>query len=260
MSRSADRRAARRIPADQTSAQPRRDRADRLAEELRGRIGSGALPPGDRLDEASLATEFGASRNAVREALDLLRAEGLIERRRGAGTRVLPAKFGHGLDRLAGLAEALADRGSVRNRVLAAEELAGHPEPGADRLGLGDGEPVVRLERLRLINGEPLSLDLSYLPVDVGRPLLDADLEGTDVFALIEAGGHRLGLAEVTVHASNASAAVAAALGIEPGDAIFTIERLTRLADGRPVDDEVLRVRADRLSLHATLRRGAAPR
>lgn len=256
---SPDRR-PRRIPADQTSAQPRRERAERLADDLRGRILSGAVPPGDRLDEASLTAEFDASRNAVRDALDLLRAEGLIERRRGAGTRVLAAKFGHGLDRLAGLAEALADRGAVRNEVLRAEELAAHPDPEADRLGLGPGEPVVRLERLRLINEEPLSLDLSYLPADIGRPLLDADLEGTDVFALIEAGGHRLGLAEVTVHATNASAAVAQALRIEPGDAIFTIERLTRLADGRPVDDELLRVRADRLSLHATLNRGTGPR
>lgn len=251
-----ERREPRRIPADQTSARPRRDRAERLAADLRGRIVSGALPPGDRLDESALAAESRASRNVTREALDLLRAEGLIERRRGSGTRVLEAKFGHGLDRLAGLAEALAERGSVHNQVRVAEVVAEPPAPVADRLGLSPGDPVVRLERLRLIDDVPLSLDLSHLPADVGRPLLDADLAGTDVFALIEAAGHRLGRAELTVHATNATPRVARALRIEPGDAIFTIERLTRLADGRPVDDEVLQVRADRLAFHATVHRG----
>jgi len=41
---------------------------------------------------------------------------------------------------------------------------------------------------------------------------------------------------------------------------VFVIDRLTRLADGTPVDVETLRIRADRMSLRATLYRGSEKR
>jgi GntR family transcriptional regulator len=245
-----------RIPAEWTSAHPRKQRAQRLAEQLRQQILAGQFSEGDRLDESQLAATYDASRNTVREALGLLRGDGLIDRKRGAGTTVHIPKYGHGLDRLAGLAEILSGYGTVRNQVLGAERLSSTPAEVAERLDLDPSSDVVRLERLRFVSDEPLSYDVSYLPVDIGEPLLSADLAGNDVFALIETTtGRRLGRAEVTVHAANADSDVAGILEILEGAAIFTIERLTRLPDGRPVDAEVLQVRADRLALQATVYR-----
>lgn len=83
------------------------------------------------------------------------------------------------------------------------------------------------------------------------------DLTGRDVFALIEdATGCLLGRAEIAVHAVSAGLDTAELLGIPARAAVFAIERLTYLADGRPVDAESLRIRADRLTLQATLHRG----
>ncbi|GAA1581175.1 GntR family transcriptional regulator [Kribbella karoonensis] len=246
----------RRIPAGWTSVYPRSQRAERLAGELRDQILAGRFGEGERLEEAVLAARHTASRNTVREALELLRREGLIERRRGAGTTVRAPKYGHGLDRLTGLAEALAGYGTVRNRVVSAERLPAAPDRILDRLELEPGSGVVRLERLRFVNDEPLSYDISYLPADIGVPLLDADLVTNDVFGLIEqTSGQSLGRAELTVHATNAEPDVAAQLGLITGAAIFTIERLTRLADDRPVDSEVLQIRADRFALEAVVHR-----
>jgi len=90
--------------------------------------------------EERLVAEFGTIRNAVRDALDLLRGEGLIT----------PS-----------------------------------PEITA-RLALPDETPVVHLERLRRLNGVPLSLDQTYLEPELGRALLEEDLEHEDVFVLIE--------------------------------------------------------------------------
>src|SRR2546423_7160068 len=82
-----------------------------------------ALPP-----ETRLAAELGVSRNVVREALDLLRAEGLITRVPGAGTFVTGAKLPQGLGRLEGLAEALAGPHlPVDNRVLSGGEATATP-------------------------------------------------------------------------------------------------------------------------------------
>ncbi|MFB9833778.1 GntR family transcriptional regulator, partial [Actinoallomurus acaciae] len=211
-------------------------------------------------DERTLATQLGASRNAIREALGLLRAEGLITRRRGVGTVVAQQRYGHSLDRLAGLAETLLGRGTITNEVRAAHPVADMPDAVARRLELPRDAGAVYLERLRRLDGEPLSLDATYLPLDIGRPLLECELTDQDVFVLLERiSGQPLGRADLAVHAMTAGADTAALLGIPAGAAVFAIDRLTRLADGRPVDAETVHIRADRLVLQATLHRGAVP-
>lgn len=242
------------------SSRPRAQRARQVADLLRQQITSGAFPSGVLPDERALGVRFGASRNAVREALGLLRDEGLVVRRQGLGTLVATAKYDHGLDRLVGLAEALTGHGTITNEVRAAHPVARPPSAIAERLGLADSDGAVYIERLRSSDGVPLSLDATYLVADIGLPLLEGDLAGRDVFAMIEeTTGCLLGSAEVSVHAVSADPDTAALLGIAPGAAVFAIERLTRLADGRPVDVESLRIRADRLTLRTTLHRLTEP-
>ena len=248
---------ARRIPPEWVSSRPRAERARRVAEDVRQLISSGRFPDGALPDERTLAGRLDASRNAVREALGLLRDEGLVTRRRGVGTVVVTPTYGHGLDRLAGLAEALEGYGTVTNEVLAAEAAADPPAEVAERLNLMAGATAVRVERVRRVDGEPVSLDTTYLTAGVGRDVLRGDLENRDIFAVIEeAIGGPLGRADIEVRAASADPRTAELLGIGPGDPVFVIDRLTRLADGTPVDAEILRIRADRLTLRATLHRG----
>ena len=88
-----------------------------------------------------------------------------------------------------------------------------------------DGEPVVALERLRLLDGEPLSLDASYLPADIGTPLLDLDLTRNDVFVLIERElGLPLGSAAVSIEAVTADVAVAGLLRVRQGSPLLFLE------------------------------------
>lgn len=257
MARTVDGTQGRRIPAEWTSSRPRAERARRVADALRRQIAAGDFADGAIPDEQALAARFSASRNTVREALRLLGDEGLIRRRRGVGTTVVTPKYGHGLDRLAGLAETLTGHGTVTNEVRVAEVVRDPPAAVAEQLGLAPGAPAVHLERLRRLDGLALSLDDTYLPADVGRAVLGGDLAGRDLFALIEeTSGRALGRADVAVHAVAADRATAGLLDVPPGAAIFRIDRLTRLADGRPVDAETLRIRADRMTLTATLHRG----
>ncbi|MEU7744601.1 GntR family transcriptional regulator [Nonomuraea sp. NPDC049158] len=233
----------------------RADRARQVADLLRRQIIHGSFPHGQLPLEAVLAREFGISRNTVREALDLLREEGLVERSPGVGTTVVAEKYPHGLHRLLGLAETLHEHGRVTNQVRTMT-LIEPPAPVSHRLGLAPGEQVVYLERLRNLNGLPLSLDLTYLVRDVGEPLFDADLANNDIFVLLEQiAGQPLGMAELTLEAVNADPHTAAALGTPRGAALLMVERLTHLADSRPVDLEFIRFRGDRLTMRGHLRR-----
>ena len=243
--------AATTVAAHRARRRLRADRARQLADLLRQQALSGAFPGGTLPHESTLATEYGTSRNTVREALDLLRAEGLVERQPGVGTVVVAHKYPHGLDRLMGLAETLREHGRVTNEV----RTVG-PAPVADRLGLAPGTDVLYIERLRRLGGLPLSLDLTYIPLDIGTELLGADLENTDVFRLLEAvTGQHLGHAEITLEAVSADTHSAAVLEAPRGAAVLMLERLTHLADGRPVDLEFIRFRGDRNTMSGLLHR-----
>ncbi len=234
---------------------PRADRARQVADVLRQQVLSEAFGAGPLPHEDVLAQEFGASRNTVRQALDLLRGEGLVRRVPGSGTLVAAEKVPHGLNRLEGLAETLHEHGEVVNEVRSFGPVRA-PGAVARRFGLPDGADVVYVERLRRLNGLPLSLDLTYLAPDIGALLEPADLAHRDVFRLIEeAAGQPLGAADITLEAVNADAHSAAVLEVPRGSALLMLERLSTLADGRPVDLEYVRFRGDRLAMRGRLLR-----
>lgn len=250
-------RPARAVPVSLGSARRRRaDRARQVADVIRQQVLQGGfrrvLP-----DERSLAAEFRVSRNTVRQALDVLRDEHLIERIPGVGTVVVAAeKYAQGLDQLLGLAESLHEHGTVTNEVRMAEP-ARPPRAVADRLRLlNQDTDAVYIERLRRLDGVPLTLDLTYVTPDVGAPLLYQDLPRHDLYPLIEQiAGQPLGTADIRLEAVNADAHSAAVLDVPRGAALLVIERLSHLADGRPVALEFIRLRGDRFTMRARPRR-----
>jgi GntR family transcriptional regulator len=235
---------------------PRADRARLAADVLRQQIHAGAYPDG-LPPESELAAEFFVSRNTIREALTILKNEGLIERGPKVGTHVARRKYDHGLDALLGLKETFKDLGEVRNEVRAAMPVTAPPSV-ASRLRLKHGEPAVFVERLRYLGDLPLSLDLTYLTPDIGSQILsyplESPLEKQDLFALIEqVSGQRLGSASLAVEAITADAHSAATLQVPVGAALLMLERLTSLDDGKPVDLEYIRMRGDRITMRGNL-------
>ncbi|GAA2439184.1 GntR family transcriptional regulator [Mycolicibacterium llatzerense] len=241
-------------PTDPTPLRRRADRARQVADVLRHQVRDGVYSDG-LPGEAELVAEFSVSRNTVREALAILKAEGLIDRGPRVGTHVAQRKYDHGLHALVGLKETFKDFGEVRNEVRAATQLPA-PAAVARRLQLGPGEPVVFIERLRYLGDLPLSLDLTYLAPDIGAAVLEHSLETNDVFALIEqVTAQRLGTADIALEAVSADPHTAATLDIPAGGAILMLERLTTLDDGRPVDLEYIRLRGDRITMRGNLLR-----
>lgn len=219
---------------------------------LRYQIHTGSYDDGLPV-ENDLAEEFAVSRNTIREALAVLKNEGMIDRGPKVGTHVTQRKYDHGLDALLGLKETFKSYGDVRNVVRAAMSVAAPPSV-AQRLRLAPGQQVVFVERLRFLGDLPLSLDLTYLAPDIGAEILAQSLETNDVFALIEqVSGQQLGSATLALEAIPADAHSAATLQMPDGAPLLMLERLTSLDDGRPVDLEYIRMRGDRITMRSNL-------
>lgn len=200
-------------------------------------------------DEAALQLAHRASRGAVRAALALLRDEGLIERYQGSGTFVVAHKAINRFDELSGLRG--GDR--VGHEVLDCEVLP-TPDIVAELLNLDVGTEVLRLDRRTTASGEAVGVWTNYLPLELGAPLArpGADLSGEYYHALERLCGLAVAYANLSTEAVAADPMVAATLNIPVGAPLLRLERVVYLADGRPVDFGVGRIRGDRLRMSGT--------
>lgn len=156
-----------------------------LANRFAKLIRSGRLPPGARLpSEADCSRHSGVSRLTVRQAMAKLRSEGLISRTRGGGTFISPVKVQHHLA-FSFEEEMLASGIEVTPHFLSWRKVA-PPATVASALRLGPGELAFRLDRLRLIYGTPIGLEIRFLREDIGEKLDPGDLRTEPIFTVLQ--------------------------------------------------------------------------
>jgi GntR family transcriptional regulator len=113
-------------------------------------------------------------------------------------------------------------------------------------LQLGKRDKVCELQRLRFLNREPISLDISYVSSELGARLAKEDLATRDVFAIVENDyGILLGHADVQIGSMVADERLAEQLRVPDGSPVLFIERTTHTMDGQPFDYEHLYYRGD---------------
>jgi len=228
---------------------------------LRAHIVEGRYPPHHRLpSENDMIAAFSVSRITIRQALNDLENEGLIFRIHGKGTFVAQARAFQDLGQLQGFGEAMRQQGhETFSKVISLRQVAATPQV-RERLGLAARERVTELRRVRFLNRQPISLDVTYLAAAIGARLAREDLATRDVFAILENDyGLALGHADLQIGSMLADARLAGHLRLQPGAPVLFIERLTHaLDDGRPVDYEHLYYRGDAFQYKVRVSRAAA--
>jgi GntR family transcriptional regulator len=206
----------------------------RIQNSIRKLIEAAELRPGDVVaSERELAKTHGVSLMTARHALAGLEREGLVERRRGAGTFVAAPKI-H-FNKLMSYTEHMASRGlTPRSRVLDARIVQHEAEVSA-RLGLPATVPLVKIERLRLTGEEPFALETCYLSGNEFMGLTNAPLGKTSLFATLEHDyGVELAYADEEVDATSAEGNVAELLGVPRGASVLRIRQVIYSTKGRP--------------------------
>lgn len=137
----------------------------RASEQLRQFIADGELGEGDRLPpEAELAVILGVSRSTVREGLRELELSGVVERVHGRGTTVRASRVITGLNRLESLESLAATQGWTCGTIGTEIRESPTPKVVAGALEVTEGEPGVRLSRVKTRNGKPICEMVSWLP------------------------------------------------------------------------------------------------
>jgi GntR family transcriptional regulator len=214
---------------------------------LRERVLDGTYQPHQQMpSESEMMAAFNVSRITVRQALNDLQNEGLIFRIHGKGTFVSKPKAFQDLARLQGFGEAMRQLGyETFSRVVSIRNVA-PSAPVQERLRLPKRSRVTELKRVRFLNREPISFDVSYLPPAIGNRLAKEDLAARDVFVILENDyGLALGHADLQIGSTLADENLAAQLKVEEGSPVLFIERTTHTSAGEPIDYEHLFYRGD---------------
>lgn len=243
------------MPADAINRRSKLPYYQQLYEILRNKIARSDWKPGDVLpSEAELVELYQVSRNTVRQVLELLVKEGLIYRHRGRGTFVAHPTLEQAMVRIISFTEDMRQRGfEPGTRVLSARLTPADGEI-ASKLQVAAGEPLASLERLRLADGEPMSIEASHLVHRYCPGVLEHDYARQPLREILERDyGIRLVHASQVIRAIPASREKAALLEIRFRSPLLFIERISYSQDDVPVEFLRIYYRADRYSLYNEL-------
>lgn len=208
-----------------------------IKEDLFLHLRSGRWPPGFELPpEAQLCKHYGVSRGTVRRAIGDLVTEGYIERHRGRGSFVSRPKLESGVVGSYKSFRIVGPPLDAGGRVLACRRMRAVKDV-ASMLGCDAGVPIWRLERVRYTDGIPVSLQTSFMPVDLCSDLSRHDLRTRHlVDVLRDEYGVLFASSVEYVEPTVADGYAAKALRIAARTPLFQIERVTSAPDRRVVE------------------------
>jgi len=222
----------------------------RIREELARDIAEGRLQPGEPLpSESELAVRFGVSRGTVRQAVASLRADGSVFGGRGAPPLVRGGRLQQPFTELLSFSSWIASLGGRPSGVVVAFERGPADAEIAETLGVAVDAPVSRLVRLRLADNEPLMVERTTFPADIGDVVAMVDLEHQSIYAELAGHGIVFDYARQLIDSVPASTSDARLLGLRARAPVLRVRRLSFSPSGRPLEWSEDHYRGDRVTL-----------
>lgn len=216
------------------------------------------LAIGDRLPtERSLAAEFGVSRMTVRQAILGLEQAGRVRRVQGSGTYVANPTISKTVE-LTSFSEDMRSRGLEPSSVLLSVSRALAGAEMGQALGISPGVELVRIDRLRLADGQPMCLETVHLPARLADGLDERELTGS-LYELLETRcGIRLVEADQTISATVLNEGQASLLNRPVLSPALEVRRVSYDWQHAPIEHAVTVYLVDRYEIRMNVRR--APR
>lgn len=228
-----------------------------ISDALRQDIVQGALQAHTAIpSEREYAEQLKVSRMTVRAAINELVQEGLLVRSPGRATVVAPSKMNKSALGFMSFTEDMQARGMKASSQMlkCAEEMA--DAAVSAQLGLQPGARIIRIERVRLADQEPIALESICVPQHRFPTLIHCDLTKHSVYDLMEHEfGSRPSIADESIEAIQLSATEAKLLHIKPGSCALLARRVTRDTAGNLIEVAKAIYRGDRYRMVFTRQR-----
>lgn len=197
-------------------------------------IESGKWKVGERIpSERTLSIDFRVSRMTLRQAIQTLVDEGILERKVGSGTFVASSRVQEKMMGTTSFTEIMKAQGKTPSSKTVSYHFADPSLSEMEKLNLNAGTQVLRMERIRYADNQPICFETTTIPADLVLDLSKKDITSSFYDALENKAGYKLGSANQIISASLASEKVANLLDIKRGSAILKLIQLSFLDNNR---------------------------
>lgn len=219
---------------------------EQIASLLRDEINQGLYEPSGKLpSEAELCTRFNVSRVTVRLALGKLTEERTVERKQGKGTYAAGKQLRHGLDHLRSFHESLVMQGLHPEMRLVSRDVVTVPDKLRALIGTKEKNCLL-LQRLHLVDNEPIALGRSFLPVEVESVSWEMTEQKPTYSILEELTGLPVARADLAIKVGAADSELAKALHLKVGAPLLVMERTSYFPNGACCDYSIFFIRPER--------------
>lgn len=222
-----------------------------IANDIREKIISGVYENGERLpQQKTLAQQYQTSRMTIQKAMELLKYEGVIQSIPGSGTYVKPthaslSRLDSRADNYTGTTKQFEGAGAVTSKILTFT-VRFPKEIEHESLMINPSSPVYEIHRLRLLDGEPINLEYTIMPVEVIKGITEEVLNKS-IYAHIEGTlGLSIGVANRRIHADKPTEDDQLYLECQECDPILEVSQVVFLDNGTPFEYSHSRHRYDK--------------
>lgn len=199
---------------------------------------SGRIP-----SERELLEEYHVSRSTVRQAIDHLVRDGILEKRHGRGTFVVLKPIQDWLGSLSSTTETIERMGMKQGAKLIESNIVDIEGIKKKAIGL---DKVYCFKRLRYANDMPIGIENNYYPIQIGEMLSQYNLNQETFYDLLEKNlGIQIDEAEQIIKSGEVSKEEAKILGIYPNRGVLITERKLTDVNGKFIEYEEAFYRAD---------------
>jgi len=192
---------------------------------------------GDRLpSERELSTQFGVSRMTLRQAIQTLADEGILERKIGSGTYVARRKVQEKMTGTTSFTDIMLSQGRVPSSRAVSYFFTSPSSSEMEKLQLSKDDIILRMERVRLADDIPICFEVASVSEKLIRDYSKSEITSSLYRTLEEKGQKKIGGANQTISAMIASEKIADYLDIKKGDAILRMRQVSFLSDGQPFE------------------------
>lgn len=208
-----------------------------IHDEIKSKIVAGHWNIGDRLpSERELSEVFGVSRMTLRQAIQTLADEGILERKVGSGTYVAQRKVKETMLGTTSFSKIVASQGSIPSSRTISYFVTKPSSSEMERLQIGKDDEIVKMERIRYADDIPICFEVASIPYQIIAEFDKTEITKSLYTALEKQGHKRIGKSSQTISALIASEKIADYLEIKKGDAVLRLRQVSCFLDGQPFE------------------------
>ncbi|MCS8602559.1 GntR family transcriptional regulator [Lactiplantibacillus pentosus] len=205
--------------------------------QIKQAIEAGRWAVGDRIpSERELAGQFDVSRMTLRQAIQTLVDEGILERRVGAGTFVANQKVQEKMSGVTSFTDLMLAQGKVPSSKTISYYVTSPSLSESEKLALKANEQVLRMERIRYGDDVPICFEVATVPERLVKQFTKDEITSSLYRTLEEKASLMPGKAQQTVSAMSASERIAEYLSVRRGDALLRLRQISYLQTGEPFE------------------------